>query len=353
MNMRNVSELAIEKVIIHILNNREENPTLIDFPLELTNDIYSLFEKHIKNSINDESTRIAKFDGDINVVKECCKSIIKSPDNNFVPKSKEIAKYLFDIMKNNNNISPANFAVCIYSINNEKNIALLKMDFSKLIQTKVENIGDKKKKIKVIVSSNGIPNNKQKLQKCVFIRPDDPKNDYDIILLDRQAIKSKKDDMVANFFSNAFLHCKLTKTDRDNTRMFKAYTQKFIEKNYSDNVAKSEDIRSHLFSTLKSAEEVNIKSFAEEVFSDNEDKKKEYISYISENLGDFKFNIDKSWVNTYIRRKRIKTNTNVEINIDFETSEDKEKFDIKKHENDDKVDIIIKNVSSYSEVVTK
>jgi hypothetical protein len=171
--------------------------------------------------------------------------------------------------------------------------------------------------------------------------------------LDKQAVKSKKDDMVADFFSNTFLHCKLTKTDRDNTRMFKAYTQKFIEKNYSSNIEKSEDIRSHLFSTLKSAEEINIKSFAEEVFGDNEEKRNEYISYISENLGDLKFNIDKQWVDTHVRRKKIKTDTNVEINIDFDTSQDKEKFDIKKHEDDDKMDIIIKNISNYSEVVTK
>jgi alpha-galactosidase/6-phospho-beta-glucosidase family protein len=125
MDMRNVSELIIEKAIIHILDNRKENPVLIDFPLELTEDIYLLFERHIKNSINDESTRIAKFDGNINVVKECCKNIIESPDNKFVSESKEIAKYLFDAMKNSN-ISPANFAVCIYSVNNEKTLHCLK-----------------------------------------------------------------------------------------------------------------------------------------------------------------------------------------------------------------------------------
>lgn len=83
-DMHNLSGLVINKVIIHILNNNEENPILIDFPLELTNDIISLFENHIKNSINDERTRIAKFDGDINVVRECCKKIMELPDDNFI-----------------------------------------------------------------------------------------------------------------------------------------------------------------------------------------------------------------------------------------------------------------------------
>lgn len=351
MDMRELSELKIEKAIMHILNNKEEKPTLIDFPLELTEEIMSLLENHIRSSINDESTRIAKFDGNINVVRECCEKIIQSLDNDFVFESKEIAKYLFDAMKNNS-ISPANFAVCIYSANNQKNVALLKMDFNKLIQTKVEKINGKNK-MEIIVSNNGVPNNKQKLQKCVFIRPYQEDNKYDLILLDKQAVKSKKDEMVADFFSNTFLHCKLAKTDRDNTRMFKAYTQSFIEENFVGDIEKSEDIRSHLFSTLKAANQINVKSFAEEIFGEDEEGKSKYIAYISKNLGDLNFTIDKKWVNESIRRKKIKTDTNVEINIDFETSLDKEKFDIMKHEDDNKVDIVIKNISNYSETVTK
>jgi hypothetical protein len=353
MDMRNVEELVVEEAIIHILNKEDLEPTLIDFTLDLTADVDNLFKKHIKNSIIDENTRIAKFNDGINIVKEYCKSIFDLPKDNFVPRSKEIAKHMFNAMKQNGKASSANFAVCLYSVGNEKSLALLKLDFSKLIQTRIERTSDGKKKIKVVVTSDGIPNTKQKLQKCVFIKEQDEENDFDLILLDKQASKDKKDELVANYFAFAFLNCKLKKTDRDNTRYFKALTQRFIDENFPHDIEKSDDVRTHLFSSLRNSEEINVLNFANEVFGQSEELREKYVSFISEKLGDFSFNIDKSWVKDNIKRKKIKTNTNIEINIDLDTSNDDEKFLIKKHDDEDKYDIIIKNVSSYSEIVTK
>jgi hypothetical protein len=349
MDMRNLNNLNINKVILHILNSKEDKVFLNDFELDLLPQLNDLFRKHIKNSINDESTRIAKFQNEINVVREHSQRILDNPEKNFIPSSKEIAKYLYESMKSNPNISSANFVVCLYSTDEGTFIALLKMDFSEIIETEVQTVGDKTK-INVLVKGAGIPNDKQRLQKCVFYKNYNAADDYDIILLDKQALKSNKHDLIAEFFVSNFLHCELAKTSRDATRNFKAQTERFIARNFSDDVEKQDELRNLLVSTLKTSDNVNVISFAETAFGNNDALKDKYKELISEKIGDFTFEIDKNWVRDNIKRKKYKTNTGVEINIDVETSSNPDKFRIIKND-DETYDITIKNIEKFSEKI--
>jgi hypothetical protein len=349
MDMRNLNNLIIKKAILHILNNKDENIVLNDFELDLIPQIENIFKKHIQNSINDEGTRIAKFKNETNAVRQHCQNILDDSDSNFVSSSQEIARHLFDAMQEHQNISPANFVVCLYSTDIGNFIALLKMDFSEIIETEVKII-EGKTKISVLVKGSGLPNEKQKLQKCVFFKPYIPENEYDLILLDKQAIKAKKDDLIANFFTNNFLHCELAKTNRDITRGFKTQTEKFIENKFANDIEKIEELKNLLVSTLKAADSIDINSFAESSFGYDNNLKQEYMTLISEKLGDFNFEVDKDWVKTNLRKKKYKTNTGIEINVDVDTAQNPDKFAIKRND-DNTFDIIIKNVQKYSEKI--
>lgn len=349
MNMRNLDNLIIKKVILHILNNKDESIVLNDFELDLLPKIEDIFKKHIKNSINDEGTRIAKFKNETNAVRQHCQNIFINPNNNFVSSSQEIARHLFDAMSQHKNISPANFVICLYSTDEGDFIALLKMDFSEIIETDVKNIQGKTK-ISVLLKGAGLPPEKQKLQKCVFVEPYSPENEFDLILLDKQAIRAKKDDLIASFFTNNFLHCELAKTNKDITRGFKRQTEKFIENKFADDIEMIDKLKNLLISTLRAADNIDISSFAETSFGENSELKQEYMALISEKLGDFNFDVDKDWVRTNLRKKKYKTNTGIEINVDVETSLNPDKFTIK-HNDDSTFDIIIKNVQNYSEKI--
>ncbi|MCR4436825.1 MAG: nucleoid-associated protein [Clostridiales bacterium] len=347
MDMRNVNGVSILKAVVHILNNKEEKIILADFELELNEKVKDLLKSHIKNSISDENTRIAKFENQINVVRDNCQCIIDN-DDKFITSSQQIARYLYDAMKHPN-ISPANFVICVYKVEEQKYVALLKMDFSEIVQTQVKQV-EGRTKIEILISGSGMPNDKQKLHKCVFFKRYDPENEYDIILLDKQAVRSKTDSLVANFFVNSFLHCRLAKTNRDNTKNFKKFTEVFINEYFKDDLEKTEDLRSLLINTLKTADNINVTTFADTAFGDQEELREKYKSYISEQLGDYTFEIDKQWVREKLRKKKIKTNTGIEISVEIETSNDASKFEIKHYDNKKEVDIIVKNVT-YSEKI--
>jgi len=333
--------MVIERAILHILNNKDDDITLADFKLELTPRVISLLKSHIDISINDEGTRIAKFQNEINVVRDNCKRIFDD-DENFISCSKEISRYLFDAMKHPS-ISPSNFVVCVYRVETEKYVALLKMDFSDVAQTVIENI-DGKIKVKIVISGSGVPTDKEKLQKCVFIKTINADSEFDLILLDKQARRSNSDNVVASFFVNSFLHCRLTRSDWDNTKDFKKVTEKFIDK-YIEDEEKAQDLKTLLVSTLRGSDSININDFSNTFFGENEELKIKFRENVSEKLGDFNFTIDKKFVREKLRSKKIRTNTGITLDMDIDTFEDNEKFQIVKFEDKKEVDLVIKNVT--------
>jgi hypothetical protein len=348
MDMRDVKDLIINKAILHILNNKEDELTLNDFELDLGQKLSKIFENHIKNSINDENTRIAKFQGDINVVRNHCQLILEKPEENFIRSTQQIAKQLYDSMKSEN-ISSANFAVCLYSVGTESYLALLKMDFSELIETETITVNGKTK-ISVVVKGQGIPPDKQKLQKCIFYKPYNIENEYDIILLDRQATRAKKDKLVADFFAVDFLHCELAKNNKDIIRSFKKATEQFLERNFSNDLDRLDGLKDLLYSTLKATDTMDINAYCNTAFGDDDELKDKFKNVISVKVGDFSFEVDKDWVDSHLKKKVYKTNTGIKIDIDVDTASNPNRFEIK-HNDNNTFDIIIKNVDNYTQKI--
>jgi hypothetical protein len=340
MDMRKVGNMTIKKAIVHILNNKERILTLNDFELSIDGMTDVLLRKHIQNSLKDDGTRVAKFENARNLISEYCEKIFQD-SSLFIQHSKNIAKYLYDSMTHPS-ISPANFIVCLYSAEGLDYIALLKLDFNEIFQTKIEEVNGKIK-INIVANGTGLPNSKQKLQKCVFVKPYDSNSDYDLILLDRQASK-KKDELVADFFANNFLHCKLAHTTTDNTRNFLKFTQRFINDSFSEDLDKAESARSILVNTLRTSDTINIATFSDQVFGSNEELKEKFKNFVSEKIGDFSFEVDPEWVRAKLKKKRIRTNTGINIDLDMETSGNTDLFQIIHYENKKEVDILIKNV---------
>ncbi|WP_410497007.1 nucleoid-associated protein [Cellulosilyticum sp. ST5] len=337
-DMRDLSNIRIVKAIVHILNNKDDELVLNDFELDINPIVARLFENHIKNSITDETTRVALFnEQSVNQVKDLSNQILSEPDS-FIEDSKQIANCLFLAMRNNLRIASANFVVCEYSANNNTYLALLKMDFSEIIETHVEVI-EGKNKIVLEIKGSGIPNDKQKLHKCAFIKKSSDENEYDIILLD----KDTKEEGIANFFANAFLNCNLIHTNRTNTKGLFINTEKFVNALYRTEPLTAQNKIEVLVHTLQYHKELNVVALAEQLFPD-EQIKDNYLQMISKKVGDYTFDVDEQFVKEQISRKNIKTDSGIDIKVALEVFEDKDQFEIEPVGDSGRVNIIIKNV---------
>ena len=340
MRINPEKNLIVQRSIMHILDNKSGDKVLSDIEMNLNQNTKELLKKHITNSVNDEFVRLATFEGDINVVQMHCQAML-TKNNEFVKNSKEIANYLFDAM-NDKRISPAYLVLSKIVYDGQSYISLLKLDFNENLVSDVKVI-DGKRRIDIVVQGMGLPNEKQKLHKCMFFKSYKKDSNYDIILLDKQ---TRGEAEVANFFAHNFLHCTLAITDRDNTRNFCAYANKFIEENFEEDLEKISEVKEKITSTLKSDVKINLVQFAEATFGDQEELQNNFINYMTEKTIDIDFRIDKSWVEKNIKRKQIITDTGIEIKIDERTANNVNKFIIKyPYEDKNKADIVIKNVT--------
>ena len=64
-------------------------------------------------------------------------------EDTFLQNSKEIASYLFEIMKQSEEMDSCDLAICLYSVKDEKNVAIIKLEYKKLYTHSIEYVEDK------------------------------------------------------------------------------------------------------------------------------------------------------------------------------------------------------------------
>ncbi|EGT3904168.1 nucleoid-associated protein, partial [Clostridioides difficile] len=103
--------MIIHKFIIHVLDKNSDTPILNDFEGRVSQDIEAFFQKKISKVSRDNDIRTAVFnDYSNNLIKKCCEQIIYD-ESSFLNNSKEIAAYLFDVMKLNATLESCDLAI--------------------------------------------------------------------------------------------------------------------------------------------------------------------------------------------------------------------------------------------------
>lgn len=343
--MREVNSIILHKVIVHVLNRAMDAPLFTDYEQEITEEIHDLLEKHIVRSLKDDDNRVAKFISGPNIIRDNCDAMLYD-ESLFIESSKKIAKHLFNSMKSHGNTSSCDLVICIYSVDNVKYAALLKMDYKKSYIHEIEHIGDKIK-TSIITQEIGLPGVGQRLQKCAFIKLYEANEDYDLVILDKQH-SSDHDYEVANFFVKDFLNSNLMIDNKDKTKMFRNIAEKWTRNQLRQDIVQASKLREVLSYNLKSEDEINIDSFIDEAIEDPE-RKTDFIQHLNNQGFDVEnFEIDKTWVDKKLKKKTIRTDNGFEIKGERDCFDDNQKYHIKDNK-DGTVDIIIKNVSNFLE----
>lgn len=344
--MRETNSVILHRVIIHVLDKAMDTPLFTDYEQEVTEEIHELLEKHIVRSLKDDDNRIAKFISGPNIVRDNCDAMLYDEDS-FIESSKKIAEHLFNAMKSNGNTSPCDLVICIYSVENIKYVALLKMNYRKSYIHDVEYIGDKFK-VSIIPQETSLPGAGQRLQKCAFIKLYEANEEYDLVILDKQQSADQENE-VANFFVKDFLNSNMLIDSKDKTKMFKSITEKWVRSQLRQDIEQATKVRDTLSDNLKKEEEINIRGFVEEAMADNQEIQNDYIDHLNNNGFQItSFEVNKPWVEKKMKKKSIKTDTGFEIKNDRDCFDDNLKFNVKRN-GDGTVDIVIKGVTFFVE----
>ncbi|GAA0230200.1 nucleoid-associated protein [Metaclostridioides mangenotii] len=330
--------MIIHKFIVHVLDKNSDVPILNDFEGKITQEVDGFFQKVIKRVSKDDDVRKAVFkDYHDNIIKNCCEQIIYNEDT-FLDNSKEIASYLFEIMKVNSELESCDLAICLYTNKDEKNVAILKLDYKKIYNHSIEFV-DEKFNINFKSNEVGVVET-QKPKQCALIGVSGINDDYHLKVLDKISEKEGTETK----FTSQFLNIEKILDDKYMTKTFKASADNWITNVITD-VKEAENVRSELNYVLKENDEIDIKDFADSFLQ--EDKKESFIELMEEKEIE-SFYIDKDWVNKKVKKRKIKTDNGFSIDANITDFEDPMKYSIRKNENGT-FDIVVKNVCFYEE----
>lgn len=333
--------MIIHKSIVHVLDKNNDTPILNDYECRTSLEVDKFFQKIINKISKDDDLRKAEFnDYNNNIIKNCCEQIIYNEDT-FLQNSKEIASYLFHTMKSSEEIDSCDLAICLYSVKDEKNIAIIKLDYKKLYTHSIEYMEDKFN-IQIVSNEIGIPET-GKTKQAALIGVSGINDEYHLKLLDKDA---EKEQLETKFVVD-FLNAKRVNDDKYKTKVFKTTAENWITNAVCKDVKKAEDIRSILNYTLKEKESVDVEEFAEKGIGEPE-LKESFKEYMEEKGLSENFSIDKKWVEKKLKKRSIKTDSGFDIKGNLSDFEDPMKYSIRKNENGT-FDLVIKNVSFYEE----
>jgi hypothetical protein len=210
-------------------------------------------------------------------------ALLSDPER-FVTQSREIAKHLFNSL--DKRTSPGDLVTCTFSEDDSDNplwLALLKMDPSDGF------VGERQKvdgKWQVILRRvpNVLPSGE--LQKCAFVLPVALREQrkYDLIVLDQQTARYGIRRLVASFFSNTFLQCKVNLNREDKTIIFVTGSRNWLSQRESEwPEADIRQFHTQLNTTLQN-QTIDAAAFANAVIPKSEDQE-DYLDYMTDAVG--------------------------------------------------------------------
>lgn len=342
--MEYINGIDIQEAVIHVLDLNGEEPILNEYKLEFNEDTYRYLYKHIEKCLNDEGLKYAKFNEERNIVKELAQEYLTGEEE-LMNVSKDIATQLFVIMKNNINISSCDLIIVSIITNQGPMIGILKLDYKKNFIHQVDLI-ENKMQIDIVQQASGLPLTSQKIEKAAFIKPIRENSKFDLLVLDKKKKRIDDDEYGVNYWINNFLGCFQVVNERDETRNFINLSEMWIRRNYSDDAAEAEKIRTEIRKQLDEKETINISAFAKEVIKEDgfiDNFKMFMAAHVDEEI-----KVDKVYAEKKINKIKLKIDSDIEINISKEAYEDISRFSVT--ENDDgSINMIIKNVVNYIE----
>lgn len=340
--MDKIRDISILEAALHVLDNNADAPVLNNYKMDLGEEVYRFILSHIERVLKDDSLKYALFKSKDTVVKTVSQEYLNGRMD-LLPASKEIAEELFDIMTANTNISSCDLLIVSFSTEYGPMLGILKIDYIKQYTHKID-IANDNVAIKIQPIPTGLPATK-KVQKAVFIKPLHTGQEYDLLILDKQAMKDT-DEYGANYFLDTFLRCELKRNDRDKTRIFMDAVEVWTRSNCNNEAVRAEKIRSSVKEQLKENDVIKIYDLAAEIFPYKETQK-EFIAFMqARDLEEIE--IDKEYLEKRLSKLKIKVSSDIDLNITEDAYKDINKFEIKDN-GDGSIHMIIKNIENYVE----
>ncbi len=213
--MRDATNINIDELIIHILDPQGQGlvTSSIPVPIDGNETLVEYFSGHILSSLKDSGIKAARF-RNINPEQPSgvCRDMLRG-ELPLTEGSQRLAQDLYQILEHDQRITAGDLAVCYFTAENypySRFLAIMKVDPSQIFSHVIRQ--DKRGRTYISFEANMQAFTNERLQKCAFIQPIDPRHpEFDMLLLDRQRRGAEAPsapagmNAIARFFSETFL----------------------------------------------------------------------------------------------------------------------------------------------------
>ncbi|MBM7615261.1 nucleoid-associated protein [Alkaliphilus hydrothermalis] len=332
-----VSQIVIKNIIMHILDANVGMPILSNWQHPDTDEIYEFLEIHISKLLKDQNLKPATFNREQNPVCNYAEELGQTR-NAFVQYTGEMAKLVYDIIIKNPEIPSADLVFCIFEVEQQSFMAILKFNYRYSYIHYTED-GEEGRVNSIIKQKTALPNDSQKVDEGAIINLEN----MHIQLLEKEyEINGEKQF----YFSRLFLKCNSRQSDIEKAKNFKKVTESFNKKYFNQDMQISDGFGKEVLKSIEETGNIDIPQITEKVFKDNEEMKEMYIDYI-EKAGFIEDHVEikEDVVRKVFNKRKIKTDNGIEINLSLEQENDNLEF---VNNYDGTITIIIKNVNSIS-----
>lgn len=258
--MIKIKLINIQKIILHILDNSVGMPVLSEVEHPKNIDIMDFLEIHIEKAFNDINIKEATFNSEKNLVKDL--SIDISKDNNkFIEKTREFARYMFDIMIESPSIPPCDLICGLFERDSETYLGFFILNYKSSYIHFIEESGDKRIN-KVIKQKTTLPNKNQKIDEFIIINLED----FSILLKEK---KYEINGQREYYISKYLLASKNTLSNKEKIDIINKVSKKIVKDYYEDDVKKMAEIKNAIVESVEETDTIDISHVKKEAFNKN------------------------------------------------------------------------------------
>jgi len=318
--MRYAADIQLQELVVHILDPWHPNGLVLSettCPLTDNRLLVEYFTSHIENSLGDKATKAAKFkEIATETTAGMCQGVLDG-SLDLVEGSRQLAERLYNIMARNRVIKAGDLAVCLFRAGNRPEIprylALLKLDPSAVLRHVTERDAQGNLFVNFEVQQDVLPTTRERLQKCAFVQPLDPRPDYDMMLLDWQ-VGRREERAVAKFFAEDFLNCEMALDARQRTRRLYVGALSAYNAIRPQLDPDEEDALRQSIDTVVRAESVDVDQWLSGLPLAEEHKAK-IDQTVSERLPDRAFDIDRDYARRLVEKRRFRGDFDLQVDV--------------------------------------
>lgn len=332
-------DIKINRAVLQVLDINSSLPVLSKGELEMNEELSEYLSKHISKILDDSNLKKSRFIGEENDILFLCKMLNDNEDE-FLPIAKDLSTRLFNFMKQHVDIPSADLVCCIFEVNEQKYLGLLKMNYKLGFTHWVHN--EPEGNINTIIKHRTLlPQEGQKLEECAIISL----KDYSIRVMEKQYEINGEKEL---YLTKHYLKCSCELSDNAKLKIIDKVTKNINKKYFDEDYAKAIKLKKAVSDSFQENSSIMIDHVADKVFQNNVSIREEYVEEVSKaGISEKEITIPDKLMEKKFKKHKIKTDTGIEIDFPLEFVDNTDKVEFVNNP-DGTISIIIKNIGKIT-----